>query len=70
MSIRQEKEDFGKRTHHPITIACTRVTASKTETDIEELLAKHGAIALDCSIEGDRLMVAFNISSRRVQIIL
>ena len=50
--------------------AQTRVPISKTKTDIEELLAKHGAIGFGYVTEGDRAIVAFNMSGRRVHIML
>ena len=50
--------------------AQTRVPISKSKTDIEELLAKHGAIGFAYATEGNRSMVAFNMSGRRVQIML
>ena len=50
--------------------AQTRVPISKSKTDIEELLAKHGAMGFAYATEGNRSMVAFNMSGRRVQIML
>ena len=50
--------------------AQTRVPISKTETDIEELLARDGATGSTCATEGDRSWVAFSMSGRRVQIML
>ena len=50
--------------------ARTRVPISRTKTDIEELLAKHGATGFAYATEGDRSMVAFSMSGRRVQIML
>ena len=50
--------------------AQTRVPISKSKTDIEELLARHGAIGFAYATEGNRSMVAFNMSGRRVQIML
>ena len=50
--------------------ARTRVTISRTKTDIEELLAKHGATGFAYATEGDRSLVAFSMSGRRVQIML
>ena len=50
--------------------AQTRVPISKTKTDIEELLAKHGAAGFGYVTEGDRAMVAFNMSGRRIQLML
>ena len=38
--------------------------------DIEELLAKHGAMGFAYATEGDRSLVAFSMSGRRVQIML
>ncbi len=48
--------------------AQTRVPISRTKTDIEELLAKHGATGFAYATEGDRALVAFSMSGRRVQI--
>ena len=48
----------------------TRVPISKTKTDIEELLAKHGAAGFGYVTEGDRAMVAFNMSGRCIQLVL
>ena len=50
--------------------ARTRVPISRTKTDIEELLAKHGANGFAYATEGDRSLVAFSMSGRRVQIML
>ena len=50
--------------------AQTMVPISKTKTDIEELLAKHGANGFGCVTEGNRALVAFNMAGRRVQIML
>ena len=50
--------------------AQTKVPISKTKTDIEELLAKHGASGFAYATEGDRSLVAFSMSGRRVQIML
>ena len=50
--------------------AQTRVPISKTKTDIEELLAKHGAAGFGYVTEGDRAMVAFNMSGRRIRLML
>ena len=50
--------------------ARTRVPISRTKTDIEELLAKHGAMGFAYASEGDRSLVAFSMSGRRVQIML
>ena len=50
--------------------AQTRVPISKTKTDIEELLTKHGAMGFAYATEGNHSMVAFNMSGRRVQIML
>ena len=50
--------------------AQTRVPISGTKTDIEELLAKHGEIGFAYATEGDRSLVAFSMSGRRVQIML
>ena len=50
--------------------ARTRVTISRTKTDIEELLSKHGATSFAYASEGDRSLVAFSMSGRRVQIML
>ena len=50
--------------------AQTRVPISRTKTDIEELLAKHGATGFAYATEGDRSLVAFSMSGRRVQIML
>ena len=50
--------------------AQTRVPISKTKTDIEELLAKHGAVGFGYVTEGDRAVVAFNMSGRRIQLML
>ena len=50
--------------------AQTRVPISKTKTDIEELLTKHGAAGFVYVTEGDRAMVAFNMSGRRIQLML
>ena len=43
---------------------------SKTKTDIEELLAQHGATGFAYATEGDRSLVAFSMSGRRVQIMM
>ena len=48
----------------------TRVPISRTKTDIEELLAKHGATGFAYATEGDRSVLAFSMSGRRVQIML
>ena len=37
----------------------TRVPISRTKTDIEELLAQHGATGFAYATEGDRSLVAF-----------
>ena len=50
--------------------AQTRVPISRTKTDIEKLLAQHGATGFAYATEGDRSLVAFNMSGRRVQIML
>ena len=50
--------------------ARTRVPISRTKTDIEELLAQHGATGFAYASEGDRSLVAFSMSGRRVQIML
>ena len=50
--------------------AQTRVPISKTKTDIEELLAKHGAAGFGYVTEDDRAMVTFNMSGRRIQLML
>ncbi len=50
--------------------AQTRVPISKTKTNIEELLAKHGAAGFGYVTEGSHAMVAFNMAGRRVQIML
>ena len=50
--------------------AQTRVPISKTKTDIEELLARHGAAGFGYVTEGDRAMVAFNLSGRCIQLML
>ena len=50
--------------------AQTKDPISKTKTDIEELLAKHGATGFAYATEGDRALVAFSMSGRRVQIML
>lgn len=50
--------------------AQTKVPISKTKTDIEELLAKHGAVGFAYATEGDRALIAFNMGGRRVQIML
>ncbi len=50
--------------------ARTRVPISRTKTDIEELLAKHGATGFAYTTEGDRSLLAFSMSGRRVQIML
>ena len=50
--------------------ARTRVPISRMKTDIKELLAKHGATGFAYATEGDRLLVAFSMSGRRVQITL
>ena len=50
--------------------AQSRVPISKTKTDIEELLGKHGAVGFGYVTEGDRAMIAFNMAGRRVQIML
>ncbi len=50
--------------------ARTRVPISRTKTDIEELLVKHGAMGFAYATEGDRSLVAFSMSGRRVQIML
>ena len=50
--------------------AQTRVPISKTKIDIKELLTKHGATGFGYVTEGDRAMVAFNMSGRRVQLML
>ena len=46
-----------------------RVPISKSKTDIEELQAKHGAMGFAYATEGNRSLVAFNMSGRRVQTI-
>ena len=46
--------------------AQTHVLISRTNTDVEELLAKHGANGFACATEGDRSLVAFSMSGRRV----
>ena len=46
------------------------VPVSRTKTDIEELLSKHGATGFAYATEGDRSLVAFSMSGRRVQIML
>ena len=50
--------------------AQTRVPISRTKTDIEEFLTKHGAAGFAYGPEGDRSLVAFSMSGRRVQIML
>ena len=50
--------------------ARTRVPMSRTKTDIEELLAKHGATGFACATEGDRSLVAFSMSGRLAKIML
>ena len=50
--------------------AQTRVPISKTKMNIEELLATHGAAGFGYVTGGDRAMAAFNISGRRIQIML
>ena len=50
--------------------AQTKVPISKTKADIEALLAKYGAVGFAYATEGDRSLVAFNMSGRRVQIML
>ena len=50
--------------------AQARLPVSRTKTDIEELLAKHGATGFAYATEGDRSLVAFSMSGRRVQIML
>ena len=50
--------------------AQTRVPISRTKTDIEELLGKHGATSFAYATEGDLSLVAFSMSGRRVQITL
>ena len=50
--------------------AQTRVPISKTKTDIEDLLSKHGANGFGYVTEGNRALVAFNMAGRRVQIML
>jgi hypothetical protein len=50
--------------------ARTRVPISRAKTDIEELLAKHGATGFAYAAEGNRSLVAFSMSGRRVQIML
>ena len=50
--------------------AQTRVPISSTKTDIEELMAKHGATGFAYATEGDRSLVAFSMSGRRVSIML
>ena len=50
--------------------ARTRVPISRTKTGIEELLAKHGATGFAHATGGDRSLLAFDMSGRRVQIIL
>ena len=47
--------------------AQTRVPTSKTKTDSEALLAKHGATGFAYATEGVRSLVAFGISGRRVR---
>ena len=50
--------------------AQTRVPISKTKADIEDLLAKHGATGFGYVTEGNRALVAFNMSGPRVQLML
>ena len=50
--------------------AQTKVPIYRTKTDIEELLAKHGANGFGYVAEGDRALIAFNMAGRRVQIML
>ena len=50
--------------------AQTRVPISKTKTDIEELLAKHGARGFAYATEGDCPLVAFSMCGWPVQIVL
>ena len=50
--------------------ARTRVPISRTKTDIEELLAKHGVTGCAYATEGDRSLVAFSMFGGRVQIML
>ena len=50
--------------------AQTRVPISRTKTDLEELLAKHGANGFAYATESDRSLVACSMSGRRVQIML
>ena len=50
--------------------ARTRVPISRTKTDVEELLVKHGETGFAYATEGDRSLVAFSMSDRRVQIML
>ena len=50
--------------------AQTKVPISRTKTDIEELLAKHGATGFAYATEFDRSLVVFNMAGRRVQIML
>ena len=50
--------------------AQTKVPIAKSKTDIEELLAKHGAVGFAYATEGDRALIAFNMAGRRVQIML
>ena len=50
--------------------AQTKVPISRTKTEIEELLAKHGAVGFAYATESDRALIAFNMAGRRVQIML
>lgn len=48
----------------------TRVPISKSKAEIEELLANHGAMGFAYATKGNRSIVAFNMSGRRVRIML
>ena len=48
----------------------TRIPISKSKTDIEVLLTKHGATGFAYATKSDRALVAFNMAGRRVQIML
>ena len=50
--------------------AQTKVPISRTKTEIEDLLAKHGAVGFGYVTEWNRALIAFNMSGRRVQIML
>ena len=50
--------------------AQTKVPISRSKTDIEELLGKHGAVGFAYATESDRALIAFNMAGRRVQIML